>query len=119
MSTYRNAMMPLFWLAVGLALFACLPCQAVTYYVSPSGSDTNNGSQAAPFRQIRAALTRVVAGDSVLVSDGSYLGFDVNGLHGLSGQPITIQATGTNANITVTTDRSDNRDTIFVTFSSY
>jgi parallel beta-helix repeat protein len=90
-----------------------------TYYVSPSGQDTNSGTSAAPFRQIRQALTVVQPGDTVLVADGSYLGFDVNSINGTATAPITIKATGTGAKVTVTTDRSDNRDTIFVTLSSY
>ena len=53
------------------------------------------------------------------MADGSYLGFDVNDIHGAAGAPITIKAQGTGAQVVPTTDRSDNRDTIFVTFSSY
>src|ERR1043166_9678617 len=85
-----------------LTLAFCLPIcsHASTYYVSATGSDTNNGSQAAPFRQIRAALPHVQAGDTVLISDGSYLGFNVDSLHGSSGLPITFQATGSNAVVT-------------------
>ena len=40
-------------------------------------------------------------------------------INGLPGQPITIRATGANAVVTVTTDRPDNRDTIFITFSDW
>jgi hypothetical protein len=43
----------------------------------------------------------------------------MSSVNGTSAKPITIKATGSNANFTVTTDRSDNRDTIFVTFCSY
>jgi len=92
---------------------------AATYYVSPSGSSSNNGSQAAPWRQIRDALPRVVAGDTILVADGSYLGFDMDGINGTAAAPITIKATGLNAVVTKTTDRPDNRDTIYIAFSSY
>src|SRR5689334_994892 len=118
---FRNRRMTtyLWWQMIAFVLCAPSVCQAAIYYVSPTGSDLNNGSQAAPFRQIRAALPHVQPGDTVRVSDGDYLGFNVDSLHGLSGQPITIQATGANANVILTTDRSDNRDTIFVTFSSY
>ena len=89
------------------------------YYVSPSGSDANACSQASPCRQIRRALALAAAGDTILVADGSYLGFDVDGIHGTAARPITIRAQGTGAQVAPTTDRSDNRDTIFVTFSSY
>src|SRR5579864_4080172 len=77
--------------------------QATTYYVSPSGSDTNPGTQAAPFRQIRAAIAKVKPGDTVSIADGSYLGFDVNSINGTAAAPITIQAQGNNAVVTVTT----------------
>ncbi len=111
---------PRFSLALALGLLSVLPANAATtYYVSPSGNDNNSGSQAAPFRQIRAALSHVKAGDTVLVADGSYLGFNVDSLTGTATAPITIQAVGSNAVVTVTTDRSDNRDTIFITYSSY
>jgi hypothetical protein len=91
----------------------------VTYYVASNGSDNNNGSSTQPFRQIRKALSVVSAGDTILVSDGDYLGFDLYGKNGTSTSPITIKATGQNVNILKTTDRSDNRDTIHISFSSY
>jgi len=93
--------------------------QAATYYVSPNGSSGNDGSQAAPWRQIRDALPHLAPGDVVLVADGSYLGFTMSDVVGTAGLPITIQATGINAIVTTTTDRSDNRDTIFISFCSY
>lgn len=59
-------------------------------------------------------------GDTAFVDNGSYLGFDVDGVHGSSGANITIKALpGASAVVTVTTDRSDNRDTIYVCSSSY
>jgi parallel beta-helix repeat protein len=106
--------------AACLTLGAASAAQAAqTYYVAPTGSDGNACSAALPCRQIRRALTLVVAGDTIMVADGSYLGFDVNNRHGLSGQPIVIKAAGTGAQVVKTTDRSDDRDTIFVTSSSH
>jgi parallel beta-helix repeat protein len=87
--------------------------------VSPSGNDGQSGTQAMPLRQIRAALTKVQPGDLVLVADGSYMGFDIDTLVATQAAPITIQAQGTNAVVMITTDRSDNRDTIYVLDSSY
>lgn len=104
-------------LAVCGALIAT-PALAATYYVSPTGGGTAC-TQAAPCRQIRTALTLVGPADTILVADGSYLGFDVDDIDGLPGQPITVRAQGTSALVTVTTDRPDNRDTIFVTFSDW
>ncbi len=107
-------------LGLTLGFLNILPANAATtYYVVPMGSDSNDGSQAAPFRQIRAALSRVKAGDTVLVADGSYLGFTVDSLIGTEQAPIILRAEGSNAVVTPTTDRSDNRDTIFITHASY
>ena len=109
-------------LALGiLVLSVSLPfaADAATYYVSPSGLDTNPCSQALPCREIRRPLTFVAAGDTILAADGSYKGFDVDDIHGTAIAPITIRAQGSAALILVTNDRPDNRDSIFITFSSY
>lgn len=94
---------------------------ANTFFVAPTGSDNppNDGSAALPFREIQRALVGINAGDTVLVADGQYKGFDVASLAGSAANPITIKAQGSNAVVNVTADRADNRDTIFVTFSSY
>ena len=91
----------------------------LTFYVSPNGNDANSCSQTLPCREIRRALALVGPGDTILVADGTYKGFNVANRHGLAGSPITIKAQGTSAVVVKTTDRSDNRDTIFITFSSY
>src|SRR5581483_4545268 len=104
-----------------LAFAAAIPAifAAQTFYVAPTGSDTNSGSQASPLRQIQAAIPKLHPGDLVLVADGTYLGFDVDGVDGSNGAPITIQSLGTNAVVIVTTNRLDNRDTIFINDSAY
>jgi len=109
------------WTLGAVLLSAALadPAAAAVYHVAPVGNDGNAGTQAAPFRQIRRALQVVRAGDTVLVADGAYLGFDVRGLNGAAAAPIVIQAGGPNVNVLPTTDRPDNRDTIFVTYSSH
>jgi hypothetical protein len=90
-----------------------------TFYVTPTGNDANSCSQTLPCREIRRAIDLVGPGDTVLVANGTYKGFDVDNHHGAAGSPITIKAQGTNAVVVKTTDRSDNRDTIFITNSSY
>jgi len=42
------------------------------YYVSPNGSNTNPGTEAQPFLTIAYAQTKVVAGDVVIVENGTY-----------------------------------------------
>jgi hypothetical protein len=48
--------------------------QAATYYVSNSGSDSNPGTQAQPFKTIQKGLGTALTGDTVLVAPGSYTG---------------------------------------------
>ena len=104
-----------------MAVFVvALPLSAAQlYYVAVSGSGTNPGTQAKPFREIRQALTLVGPGDNVLVADGTYLGFDMNSKIGAPSSPISVRAAGTNAVVLVTTDRTDNRDTIHIINSAY
>lgn len=45
---------------------------AETYYVSPNGSDNNNGSLHAPFASIQQAQTVVQPGDTVYLRGGTY-----------------------------------------------
>ena len=46
-----------------------------TFYVSPSGADTNIGSAAAPWRSLQYAAARAQPGDLISVADGDYAGF--------------------------------------------
>ncbi|MDQ4080919.1 MAG: DUF1565 domain-containing protein, partial [Gemmatimonadota bacterium] len=50
-----------------------------TYYVAATGSDTNPGTRAAPFRTIQRAADLVKAGDVVIVEDGTYTDHDRDG----------------------------------------
>lgn len=43
-------------------------------YVSPNGSDSNSGTQAAPKLTIQAAINATLSGDTVIVEDGTYTG---------------------------------------------
>src|SRR5262245_56079440 len=126
----RPGLMPFFARRLGLcALVAALVVASwpvararaagSTYHVAASGSDGSDGSEGAPFRQVRRALQAAVPGDTILVADGSYLGFDVANVAGTEAFPLTIRATGSNAVVTPTSDRDDNRDTIFITYCSY
>jgi hypothetical protein len=106
-------------------LAVCLQGAALAgadWYCAPSGSDSNPGNQASPFRQIRAAIAVAQPGDTILVADGSYLGFSILNFAGTAGAQLTIQAQGTGAVVTNTTDRTDydsNRDIIFISYCSY
>ena len=45
------------------------------YFVSPSGSDANPGTEAAPWRTLQRAAEAVLPGDVVTARAGSYAGF--------------------------------------------
>ncbi len=74
---------------------------AATYYVATTGSDSNPGTQSAPFRHLtKAAATATQPGDTVIVMDGTY---DNEGVvapnvvvilyySGTAGNPITFRA---------------------------
>ncbi len=67
---------------------------STTYYVAPSGNDTNSGlSLLLAFRTLQKAANIVIAGDNVLVSDSTYAGFDIR-TSGTSVNPIIFKANG-------------------------
>jgi hypothetical protein len=77
----------------GSALPARLPESTGTvFYASTSGSDSNPGTQAAPWRTIQKALNTLTAGQKALIRAGTYtedLRFDRTGT---ASAPITIEA---------------------------
>ena len=56
----------LLWLSLPLA------SSAETFYVDPSGNNSNPGTQARPWRTITHAVKQVSPGDTVLVGNGKY-----------------------------------------------
>ena len=68
-----------------------------TYYVSPTGSDGNNGTSLAnAFATPQHAADVVQAGDTVLIAAGTYHGTLnlINGATGVTGKPITFGSLG-------------------------
>src|SRR5881628_2155607 len=57
-----------------LALILLCHCAtAATYYVATNGSDSNSGTQSAPFRHLsKGAAAAQQPGDTVIVMDGAY-----------------------------------------------
>jgi hypothetical protein len=75
---------------------------AATYYVATTGSDSNHGTSASPWRNPqKCTAPPIQAGDTCLVEDGTYTDVDGNGLvvyaggssvQGTAGAPITIMS---------------------------
>ena len=61
-------------------------------YVSPTGSDTGDGSSSRPWATIQHADTVVRPGDTVTVLDGAYKGDVTLASSGTAGHPITYKA---------------------------
>jgi uncharacterized protein DUF1565 len=65
--------------------------EAVQLYVSPTGNDGNDGSQAAPLRTIQAALDQAEAGTVINLAPGEYREQPTTQRDGDPGAPITIR----------------------------
>jgi hypothetical protein len=65
--------------------------EAQQLYVSPTGSDTGDGSQAAPLRSIQAALDEAEAGTVINLAPGQYREQLTTQRDGEPGAPITIR----------------------------
>src|SRR5262245_55985567 len=64
----------------------------LTYYVSPSGTDRNNGaSPEAPLQTIQQAIDRAGPGATINLAAGEYLQDIVSKRDGTRGAPITIR----------------------------
>jgi len=57
---------------VAMPMLSARPADAETYYVSTSGSNSNPGSQQAPWGSINYAVSRLFAGDTLYIRGGTY-----------------------------------------------
>lgn len=85
-------------------VIAVTPAHATDYYVAITGSDSNNGSQAAPWRNPQRCVdadSPLHAGDVCVVGDGTYtqstvagrvIGITSSSPKGTEGKPITIRS---------------------------
>lgn len=86
-------------LVLGVFLFLWSYSQT-NYYVSPTGSDTNNGSADNPWKTIQYGVDHISAGDTLNIMNGNYQGkIDLNN-SGSSGSLITIRAVA-NADVVI------------------
>ena len=59
-------------LLVGLGRLSPVRAAATTYYIAPTGNDTNPGTEAQPWLTLQKATTTLMPGDTVLVKNGTY-----------------------------------------------
>ena len=78
---------------VALSLLLPLPARAAnSYYVSPTGSDSNTGTLAAPWKTIQHGVSKLAAGDTLYVRAGTYSESVSITASGTSSAPITISS---------------------------
>jgi hypothetical protein len=94
-SKIKNTSMFRFLSILIFLLFSTIS-NAVTYYVSPTGNDSNNGtSTSTPWQTISRANTFLNPGDVILFQrEGTYRGHLYINQSGTTGNPITIGAYG-------------------------
>lgn len=65
----------LMWLLLMLIFMSFVPevsAMGKIYYVSPTGSDYGTGSITSPFKTIKKAISKVLAGDTIYLRSGTY-----------------------------------------------
>ena len=55
------------------ALLPAIPVHAATYYVAPTGSNSNPGTETQPWQTVAYAVNTMVAGDATYVRGGLYI----------------------------------------------
>ncbi len=97
----RSCLHAALWVGGILCTLAAAPAWAVDYYVAKNGSDTNPGTEAAPWLTIGKAANSLHAGDTVYVKGGTY--------H----EKVTLRVQG-NATYGYITFRNYNNDVVIV-----
>jgi parallel beta-helix repeat protein len=83
--------------SVTFCVFISFSLFGTSYYVSNSGSNSNDGlSSSFPFLTLQFAADIVLAGDIVFVANGTYVGFDLRNKNGTVSNPIVFMASGNN-----------------------
>jgi parallel beta-helix repeat protein len=106
--------------ALLIAVGSSSPARAADYFVAPSGNDKAAGSSAAPWKTIQRAASKVAAGDTVTVLDGTYAGFACSDKRGTAGARIVFKSqTKGGAKINAPGMGADAQDFIQLSSSSY
>lgn len=69
---YHSFRIGTFLIYVLMALLQAQTLYGVTYYVAPTGNDTNPGTEARPWKTIQKAADTMTAGDTVYIKAGTY-----------------------------------------------
>jgi len=80
--------------ATSLSVQSATSVSGTIYYVAGSGSDSNPGTQALPWKTIQKCLNTVKAGDTCLVAAGTYNEALVLKTSGTASNSITLKASG-------------------------
>ncbi len=79
--------------ALSLAGVFAAPSMGGSYYVSPSGSALNDGTQDSPWPSVTYALIKVGGGNTIILEPGTYAPFYVpRGYGGASSHPTVIES---------------------------
>ncbi len=114
--TFYSLIFCLFFSIIGIVYVFTPPVFATgsTYYISPTGSDTNPGTHDQPWKTISKASTSLIPGDSVILLPGTYLEKLISLKSGTNGNYITYSATpgtaildGTNITLNSTNGKGD------------
>jgi hypothetical protein len=87
----------LYKIAFGLILigYTTVSLAQSTFYVSPSGSNGNDGSQADPFQTIQFAISQMTTGTTIEIMAGTYTEYlYIDGKQGTAAAPNVIKAFG-------------------------
>ena len=78
---------------LGWGLTESRTMQATEYYVSPNGSDNNNGTLDSPWQTLGYALGRLLPGDVLYLRGGRYYEHEImTRLKGTASAPITVRS---------------------------
>ena len=103
-------------LGIGLAILAAAAwANAATYTVATTGDDAAAGTDAAPWKTLQFAASKVAPGDTVVVKPGNYVGFNLQ-TAGTQGSPIVFKA---EAGVTIDEGNADTNDGVNVENASY
>jgi parallel beta-helix repeat protein len=94
------------------------PATAATYYVSPTGSDSNSGSSTAPWRTLQKAANTMNPGDTTLIANGTYPGGITQTRDGTASARITFRAINVGG-VVIAGDQTTATDAFYINQANY